>query len=261
MLLTIDVGNTNTEFGLFDKRTLLGSFRVMSKGGYTSDELGLTMCEYFNHFRFNMEDVEDVIITSVVPSIMHPLKSAVMKYIGKRALVVNEDVFPNLRYLPGSSSRDHGADRGVACLAAVEKYGAPILVLDFGTATTIDAENREGVCIGGTNCTGLQLSMAALAHTAALLPRVELTMPETFLANDTITQIQTGVVGGYVGSVEYLIRRTKAEMEEPDDAIKVVATGGLSRLVASHTDAIDVVDSELILEGLISIYEHYRAER
>ncbi len=261
MLLTIDAGNTNTEFGLYEGDRFLGSFRMMTKGGYTSDELGLTLCEYLNHFRYRAEDIEAVIIASVVPSIMHPLKSAMVKYLGRRPLVVNEDVFPVLGYLGCATTNDHGADRSVACMAAAEKYGTPLLVLDFGTATTVDAVNREGVYVGGSICAGLQVSMDALAGNAALLPRVELTLPRTALGYDTATQIQTGVVGGYVGSMEYLIRRTKAEMEEPDGEIRVIATGGLAHLVAAHTDTIDVVDDALILEGLVSIYRRYKEEQ
>lgn len=260
MLLTIDVGNTNIEFGFFEGDALRGSFRTMTKGNQTSDELGLSLCEYLEHFHWRTEDVEDVIIASVVPSIMYSLKSAMVKYLGRRPLVVNEDVFPTLGYLGGATTNDHGADRSVACMAAVEKYGAPLLVLDFGTATTVDAVDAKGVYVGGSICPGIRVSMDALAQNAAMLPHVELSLPPKALGYDTVSQIQIGVVGGYVGSMEYLIRRTKAEMAEPDREIKVIATGGLARLVADHTDEIDVVDSELILEGLVRIYRKYKKE-
>ena len=199
-----------------------------------------------------------MIIASVVPGIMYSLKNAMLKYLGKQPLVVNEDVFPTLGYLGGATTNEHGADRSVACMAAVEKYGAPLLVLDFGTATTVDAVDAQGVYVGGSICPGVRVSMDALAQNAAMLPHVELSLPQTALGYDTVAQIQIGVVGGYVGSMEYLIRRTKAEMAEPDDQIKVIATGGLARMVADHTDAIDTVDSELILEGLVRIYRSYR---
>lgn len=259
MLLTIDVGNTNIEFGLFENRTLKCSFRLTTRGSQTSDEIGLTVCEYFSRFHLRLEDVEDVIVASVVPGIMYSLKRAMVKYLGKKPLVVNEDVFPVLGYLGCATTNDHGADRSVACMAAVEKYGAPLLVLDFGTATTVDAVDKNGVYVGGSICPGIRVSMDALAQNAAMLPHVELNLPKTVLGYDTISQIQTGVVGGYVGSMEYLIRRTKAEMAEKDDEIKVIATGGLAYLVADHTGAIDQVDGELILDGLVSIYEKYKA--
>lgn len=261
MLLTIDVGNTNIEFGLYEGTDHKGSFRLMTKASQTSDEIGLLVCEYFRRFQLPLEAVEDVIIASVVPGIMYSLKSAMVKYLGKKPLVVNEDVFPVLGFLGKATTNDLGADRSVACMAAVEKYGAPLVVLDFGTATTVDAVDKDGVYVGGSICPGIRVSMDALAQNAAMLPHVDLAMPDTALGYDTITQIQTGVVGGYVGSMEYLIRRTKAEMADPDDAIKVVATGGLAYLVAEHTDAIDAVDGELILDGLVSIYRKYRDKK
>jgi type III pantothenate kinase len=192
---------------------------------------------------------------------MYPLKRAMVKYLNCQPLVVNEDVFPVLGYLGGATTNDHGADRSVACMAAVAKYGAPLLVLDFGTATTVDAVDANGVYVGGSICAGLQVSMNALAQNAAMLPNVELTLPDQVLGYDTVSQIQIGVVGGYVGSMEYLIRRTRAQMEEPDESIKVVATGGLSRMVAEHTPLIDAVDSELILDGLVLIYEDYKKKQ
>lgn len=261
MLLTIDVGNTNIEFGLYDltKKDLLGTFRLMTKGSQTSDEIGLTLCDYLNRFGWHPEQIEDVIIASVVPGIMYSLKNAMVKYLGRRPLVINEDVFAELGYLGGATTNEHGADRSVACMAAVEKYGAPLLVLDFGTATTVDAVDAGGVYVGGSICPGVRVSMDALAQNAAMLPHVELNLPDEMLGYDTISQIQAGIVGGYVGSMEYLIRRTKAEMAEPDEQIKVVATGGLSRMIADHTGTIDLVDSELILDGLVSIYQKHKA--
>lgn len=261
MLLTIDVGNTNIEFGLYNQNKLEGTFRLTTRANQTSDEIGLTLCDYLSRFGWQPEQVEDVIIASVVPGIMYSLKNAMLKYLGRRPLVINEDVFAELGYLGSATTNEHGADRSVACMAAVEKYGAPLLVLDFGTATTVDAVDANGVYVGGSICPGIRVSMNALAQNAAMLPHVELNLPERALGYDTISQIQTGVVGGYVGSMEYLIRRTKAEMEEPDEQIRVIATGGLAHMIADHTDAIDLVDSELILDGLVCIYEKYRAEK
>ena len=261
MLIAIDVGNTNMVFGIYQDGKLTGSFRMVTGSGCTSDEIGLTVCEYFRRFELDISQVEDVIIASVGPSMMHTLSNAMYKYLCRHPLVINEDIFPPLAYLGGATTNEHGADRSVACTAAIHKYGAPLLVLDFGTATTVDAVDRNGVYLGGSICAGLRVSMDALAMNAALLPHVDLALPDTMLGYDTITQIQSGVVGGYVGSMEYLIRRTKAEMPEPDDSIKVVATGGLARLIAAHTDLIDVVDSQLILDGLHALYQDYQANR
>ena len=258
MLLTIDVGNTNIEFGLYDltKKDLLGTFRLMTKGSQTSDEIGLTLCDYLNRFGWQPEQIEDVIIASVVPGIMYSLKNAMVKYLGRRPLVINEDVFAELGYLGGATTNEHGADRSVACMAAVEKYGAPLLVLDFGTATTLDAVSREGVYLGGCITAGVQVSIDGLFQKTALLPRVELVKPDTVLSTTAVGQIQAGAVLGYIGAIEYLIRHAKEEIGQPDT--KVVATGGLSRLVADNTELIDVVDPQLVLDGLRIIYERAR---
>ena len=135
MLLLIDVGNTNIVFGVYKDNKQVGSFRLTSNVTRTSDELGLNACAYFQRFGLNPCQVQDVIICSVVPGIMHALTNAIIKYFGRVPLVVNEHVFPTLKYPEGVDPYALGADRSVACMAAVEKYGAPLLVLDFGTAT------------------------------------------------------------------------------------------------------------------------------
>ena len=188
---------------------------------------------------------------------MHALTNAIIKYFGRVPLVVNEHVFPTLKYPEGVNPYALGADRSVACMAAVEKYGAPLLVLDFGTATTLDAIDPDGCYRGGCILAGVQISMNALFQRTAQLPQIELAVPDTFLGMDTVSHIQ---IGGVLGSVEYLIRNTKAELEGGEHA-KVVATGGLARLIAENTDTIDVVDGGLILDGLVSIYEKYKAEK
>ena len=236
MLLLIDVGNTNIVFGVYKDNKQVGSFRLTSNVTRTSDELGLNACAYFQRFGLNPCQVQDVIICSVVPGIMHALTNAIIKYFGRVPLVVNEHVFPTLKYPEGVDPYALGADRSVACMAAVEKYGAPLLVLDFGTATTLDAIDPDGCYRGGCILAGVQISM------------------------DTVSQIQIGGVLGYIGSVEYLIRNTKKELKGGDNA-KVVATGGLARLISENTDTIDVVDGGLILDGLVSIYEKYQAEK
>ena len=242
MLLLIDVGNTNIVFGVYKDNKQVGSFRLTSNVTRTSDELGLNACAYFQRFGLNPCQVQDVIICSVVPGIMHALTNAIIKYFGRVPLV------------------EHGADRSVACMAAVEKYGAPLLVLDFGTATTLDAIDPDGCYRGGCILAGVQISINALFQRTAQLPQIELAVPDTFLGMDTVSQIQIGGVLGYIGSVEYLIRNTKKELKGGDNA-KVVATGGLARLISENTDTIDVVDGGLILDGLVSIYEKYQAEK
>ena len=251
MLLTIDVGHTTLCFGVYEGETLKGSFRLSTDPGRTADELGLLLCGYFQRFSLPLDKVEDVIISSVVPQVMGPLEGAVSAYLGRRALVVDRDVDPGLKMAVEGKER-LGSDRSVACVAAVRKYGGPCLLLDFGTATTLDAINEEGAYLGGCIAPGLGLSMNALTQGAALLPQVELACPGKVLDCTTVGQIQAGVVLGYVGAMEYLIRRAREEM---GGVCRVIATGGLAELIAGSTDLIQVVDKDLMFEGLRLIYQ------
>ena len=257
MLMVIDVGNTNMVFGIYRERNLIGSFRMMTDTNRTSDEIGLTVDWYFARFGMRPEAVEAVVVASVVPQVMYSLTAAIIKYCGHKPMIVGDGLDPGLAY--GIECDEHlGADRAVVCVSAMEKYGPPLIVLDFGTATTVDALGADGKYLGGSITAGLKISTDALYRSAAMLPRVELTMPHTMLGTSTVEQIQVGSVGGYVGATEYLVRHTKKEMSYPPKKIKVVATGGFARLIADNTDVIDVVDAQLILDGLVSIYENAR---
>ena len=257
MLLVIDVGNTNMVFGIYEGDRLAGSFRLKTDVNRTSDEIGLLAAQYFEKFGLDTGKVEDVMIASVVPPVMYSLTSAIIKYFNRRPLIIDDGVDPGLPYAVGGDER-LGADRSVACVAALEKYGAPLVVLDFGTATTVDAVSREGAYLGGCITAGVRISTEALFQKTARLPNVELAMPDKVLGCTAVSQIQAGAVMGYIGAMEYLIRRTKQEMGYPEEEIKVVATGGLARMVADNTDMIDLVDKDLILDGLRLIYRRYR---
>ncbi len=255
MLLTIDVGNTNMVFGLFDGEKLLGTFRLKTTADSTSDEIGILASEYFYRFGHEPLDVEGVIIASVVPQIMYSLNSAMIKYFDKTPVVVDVDVDSGMEYHPTlmNSKERLGTDRSVTNTAAIAKYGAPLIVIDLGTATTMDAMDEKGYYLGGTIGTGLGITMDALNKGTAMLPRVELAMPSKVIGTSTVGQLQAGVVAGYVGNMEYLITRIKKEMN--CQQVKVVATGGLSRLIAENTTMIDQVDRNLTLDGLRMIYE------
>ena len=257
MLLTIDIGNTNMVFGIFKEREMLGSFRLSTNSTATSDELGIMAVAYFERFGYRAEDVKACIIGSVVPQVMYSITSAIIKYFGVEPLVVGTDVDTGLKFDPRCYETGRlGTDRAVNCIAAMEKYGAPFLILDFGTATTIDAVGPDGIYLGGTIGPGLQVSLDALVSRTAMLPRVELQMPPTVLGRNTVEQIQAGVVGGYVGNMEYLVRQVIKEMG--CEGIKVIATGGLSRMIAQQTDRITIVDTRLTLDGLQMIYDRNR---
>lgn len=257
MLLTIDIGNTNMVFGIYKDEDLLGSFRLSTNSTATSDELGIMAVAYFEHFGYLPTEIKACIIASVVPQVMHSVTSAIIKYFGVAPLVVDTDVDTGIVMDPRCNrSNKLGTDRSVDCIAAIKKYGAPFLILDFGTATTLDAISETGTYLGGCIYPGVRVGLDALVSRTAMLPRVELQMPETLLGRSTVEQIQAGVVAGYVGTVEYLIDHVKAEMGCED--IKVIATGGLARMIAGYTDRIHIVDPVLTLDGLRYIYEENR---
>ena len=258
MLLTIDVGNTNMVFSVFEGETLRGSFRLTTVAGRTSDELGMDIWNQLSRLGIRPEDLADAIISSVVPPVMAALTDALVRYLGKTPIVVDVDVDPGLPY--GVESNEHlGTDRSVACVAAIHKYGAPLILADMGTATTVDAISREGVYMGGCITAGARISIEALFQKTALLPQVSLALPEKVLSGTAVGQIQAGAVLGYIGAMERLITQAREEIDEPE-AI-VVATGGLAPVIAAGTDLIDVVDGQLIPDGLRLLYQKYLRER
>ena len=258
MLLTVDVGNTNMVFSVFDGETLRGSFRLTTVAGRTSDELGMDIWNQLSRLGIRPEDLADAIISSVVPPVMAALTDAMIRYLGKTPIVVDVDVDPGLPY--GVVSNEHlGADRSVACVAAIHKYGAPLILADMGTATTVDAISREGVYMGGCITAGARISIEALFQKTALLPQVSLALPEKVLSGTAVGQIQAGAVLGYIGAMERLITQAREEIDEPE--AMVVATGGLAPVIAAGTDLIDVVDGQLIPDGLRLLYQKYLRER
>ena len=258
MLLTIDVGNTNMVFSVFEGETLRGSFRLTTVAGRTSDELGMDIWNQLSRLGIRPEDLADVIVSSVVPPVMAALTDALVRYLGKTPIVVDVDVDPGLPY--GVVSNEHlGADRSVACVAAIHKYGAPLILADMGTATTVDAISRAGVYMGGCITAGARISIEALFQKTALLPQVSLALPEKVLSGTAVGQIQAGAVLGYIGAMERLITQAREEIDEPE-AI-VVATGGLAPVIAAGTDLIDMVDGQLIPDGLRLLYQKYLRER
>ena len=257
MLLTIDVGNTNMVFSLFSGEALAGSFRLTTVAGRTSDELGMDIWNQLSRLELKPEELEAVIISSVVPPVMAALTDALVRYLGKTPIVVDVDVDPGLPY--GVVSYEHlGTDRSVACVAAIHKYGAPLILADMGTATTVDAISRQGVYMGGCITAGARISIEALFQKTALLPQVNLALPERVLSGTAVGQIQAGAVLGYIGAMERLITQAREELDEPEAV--VVATGGLAPVIAAGTDLIDVVDGQLIPDGLRLLYQKYLRE-
>lgn len=252
MILVIDVGNTNITFGVYQKEELVTTFRMMSKQPRTSDEYGISIRELLRGNDIKSEDIEGVIIASVVPNVMHALNGAIIRYLKQTPLIVGPGLKTGIKIIT-ENPREIGADRIVDAVAAYEKYGGPVLVLDFGTATTYDLITADGSFAAGITAPGIRISAKALWEDTAKLPEIEIRKPDSILAQETISSMQAGLVYGQIGQTEYIINQVKKESGYQD--LKVVATGGLGRLVSEETDTIQVYDSSLTLDGLRIIYE------
>ena len=252
MLFAIDVGNTNFTIGLFDGKELIKTFRMITKTSRTSDEFGVFFGEWLMLNGFNIKDVDSVIIASVVPDVMHSLTSSIIKYFEVNPVIVAPGIKTGIR-LAIPNPKELGADRLVDAVAAYEMYGGPVIVVDFGTATTHDLVLGDGTFSAGVTSPGIRLSANALWHGTAKLPEVEIKKVDTILGKDTVSSMQAGIYYGYIGQTEYVIRKMKEESGLSD--IKVVATGGLGKLISEATDAIDIYDPELTLHGLRIIYD------
>lgn len=258
MILVVDVGNTNIVLGVYQDQELLDFWRIATDKNKTSDEYGMLIQQLFAYSKLNIKDIKDVIISSVVPNIMYSLEHTIRKFFDLEPLIVGPGIKTgmNIKY---DNPKQVGADRIVNAVAAYEKYGGPLIVVDFGTATTFCAISSKGDYLGGTIAPGIKISSEALFQQAAKLPRVELVKPGRVICKNTVNSIQAGVIYGYVGLVEYIIKKMKMELK--DDDVKVIATGGLSTLIASETNCIHVVDRFLTLEGLNIIYARNKEDR
>lgn len=252
MIMTIDVGNTNITVGVFCGDEVAASFRITTKMPRTSDEYGMLLTNLLEQNGIRREQIEDAIIASVVPNVMHALESAIVKYFNIRPIVIGPGTKTGIRVMT-ENPRQVGADRIVDAAAAYELYGGPVLVLDFGTATTYDLVDREGTFSAGVTAPGIRTSAKALWEDTAKLPEIEIIKPASILAKETISSMQAGLVYGQIGQTEYIIRHMIDEANIGE--IKVVATGGLGRIIASETSMIDVYDPNLTLKGMNLIYK------
>lgn len=255
MLLVLDVGNTNITCGLYENDKLTHTFRMMSKTPRTSDEFGITICDLATRNGADVKDIDGVIIASVVPDVMYSLIASVKKYFKVDPLVVGPGVKTGIN-IDTPNPKEIGPDRIVDAVAAYELYGGPILVLDFGTATTYDLVTEDGRFTVGITAPGIRISAQALWTGTAKLPEIEIAMPKSILATDTVWSMQAGLMYGQIGQTEYIINQVKKETGY--DKLKVVATGGLGRLVSNETKMIDEYNSDLTLEGLRLIYAKNR---
>lgn len=258
MVLVIDVGNTNITFGVYQKKNLLVTFRMMAKMPRTSDEYGVLITELLNKNKIEVKAIEGVILASVVPNIMHSLTGAIKRYINQNVFIVGPGIKTGIR-ITTENPREIGADRVVDAVAAYELYGGPVLVIDFGTATTYDLVTKDGCFAAGITAPGIRISAKALWEGTAKLPEIEIKKPASILAQETISSMQAGLVYGQIGQTEYIIKKVREEFGKSD--LKVVATGGLGRIISAETQEIQAYNSSLTLEGLRLIYEKNRGTK
>lgn len=255
MILVVDVGNTNINFGVYEGEKMLVMFKLTAKVDRTSDEFGLNIRELLDLNDIDKNSITGVAIASVVPNVMHSLITAIERYIGCKPLIVGPGTKTGIK-VATENPKEMGADRIVDAVAAYEKYGGPILVLDFGTATTYDLVTEDGSLIVGITAPGIRISAKALWEDTAKLPEIEIKKPASILTKETVSSMQAGLVYGQIGQTEYIIEKVKEESGLKN--LKVIATGGLGSIISDETDKIEVYDKFLTLDGLRMIYEKNR---
>ncbi len=251
MILVFDVGNTNIVLGVFNGQELVENWRLSTARSCTSDEYGVLFRELFKASTVSMADINGTILSSVVPTINPTLEQTCQKYFGLTPHTVGPGTKTGMS-IKYDNPREVGADRIVNAVAGYEKYGGPLIIVDFGTATTFCVVSDRGEYLGGAIAPGIGISTEALFARAAKLPRVEMVKPPSIIGKNTVNSMQSGIIYGFVGQVNEIVRRIKLEINS--DAL-VVATGGLAELIAGETSAIDRVDKYLTLNGLRIIYE------
>lgn len=258
MLLVVDVGNTNITLGIFNKDKLIAHFRLNTKIQRTSDEFGIAISNMLELKELKTKDIHDVIIASVVPELMYSFTSGIIKYFNITPIIVGAGTKTGIK-VATANPKAVGADRIVDAVGAYEQYGGPVLVIDFGTATTYDYVTEDGSFVAGVITPGIRLSANAMAMGTARLPEIEIKKPETILAKDTVTGMQAGVVYGYIGQTIYIIKKFKEELGIKD--LKVVATGGLGKIIADEVKDIQIYDVNLTLNGLRLIYNNLKGKK
>lgn len=258
MLLAIDVGNTNIVLGVFEGSTLVESWRLATDNRRSADEYGTIIGSMFRRIEITEKDIDDIIIASVVPSLLFTLEHMCLKFYDKNPIVVEQGIKTGIK-VKYENPRALGADRLVNSVAAHIRYGGNLIIVDFGTATTFDCVSADGTFMGGAIAPGMKTQAAALFEHTAKLPNVDLEIPGKFIAKNTSEGMQSGLIYGHQGFTEHMIKGMKKEMSEelgckPED-IKVIATGGMAKMVESGVDCIDVIDRRLTLDGLQMLHE------
>ena len=255
MLLCIDIGNTNIVLAVADHDRIIRQWRIKTVKNATPDEIGLAVKDLFECSGIKTNEIKDVIITSVVPSLIKPMEEFSLIYFNVRPLVVGDGIKigMNLRY---DDPKEVGPDRIVNGVAGYEKYHDGLIIVDFGTATTFDCISREGEWIGGAIAPGLIISCEALFERTSRLPRIErFSKPENVIAGNTLDAMNAGIIYGYAGLVDTIVNRMKKEIGYK---VMVLATGGIAQLIVEESETIDHLEENLTLEGLLIIYKRNR---
>jgi type III pantothenate kinase len=250
MLLVIDVGNTNTVIGLYDDEKLLHSWRIRTVADHTTDEYGMLIFNLYKTGKVSSKSVKDIVISCVVPPMLNILEPLCEKYFHIKPLIVGPGIKTGMP-INYDNPREVGADRIVNAMAGYEKYGGDLIIVDFGTATTFDYVSKNGEYMGGCISPGIAISSEALFERASKLPRVEFSKPKSIVAKDTVSSMQAGIMYGYAGLVDGIVERMKQEVKSNP---RVIATGGLAKIIAPETKNIQIVDEMLTLDGLRLIY-------
>ena len=256
MLLTVDVGNTNINFAVYDNEDERAFFAITTKIARTSDEFCVWIDNLLARNGIESSDIDGSIVSSVVPGVMHSLVNGIIKLTGKPPMQVGPGLKTGVK-TKLANPKEAGADRIVDLVAAYELYGGPVMVIDFGTATTYDLIEADGTFRYGITCPGIRISANALWNDTAKLPEIEIKLPDSILASDTVSSMQAGLLYGCIGQTEYIIRKVREEAGL--DSMKVVATGGLGKIIADATDSIDLYDRKLTMKGLKLIYQKNKA--
>lgn len=252
MILCLDVGNTNIKYAVFDGDTLKISFRVATEHKKTSDEYGGQLISILCNNGINPADINGGIISSVVPQLDYTLDRMCQTYLKYKPLMLGPGLKTGLN-IKVDDAKEVGADRVVNNVSALKKYGAPLIIIDFGTATTFNVIDDKSQFVGGVIAPGIKGSLDSLVNGTAKLPRVEIERPQQVIGKNTITNMQSGIFFGFAGLVEYIVKKIKREMKLEN--IKVVATGGFSEVIAGEISCIDEVDKLLTINGLKYLYD------
>ncbi len=252
MVLVVDIGNTSIVIGVYKGNELIGNWRMVTKNEKTSDEYGIFILNLLRYSNIDYQNINSAIVSSVVPNVMHSFENALRKYFSIEPIIVGPGIKTGIT-IAIDNPREAGADRIVGLVAAYNMFGGPLIVIDFGTATTYDVINEKGEYKYGITSPGIQISADAMWQRTAQLPSVEIKRPNSILAKNTVTSMQAGLFYGHVGQVEYIIKRIKEELKVEN--MKVVATGGFGRIIADETPIIDAYDPQLLFKGLKIIHD------